>query len=184
MRESDGLLLNFWTWISSQTHNSFSEDKVILKPQKSLCSIIHSSVQLLSHIWPFAMQWTAPRQASLAITNSQSLPKHCPLSRWCHPTISFSVVPFSSWLQSFPTSGSIQMSQLFESDYQIIGVSASTSVLPMNTQDWCPLGWMLGSPCSPRDSQESSPTPHFKSINSSAFFIVQLSHPYMTTEKP
>ena len=59
------------------------------------------------------------------------------------------------------------MSQLFTSGGQRIGVSASTSVLPMNTQDWLPLGWLVGSPCSPRDSQESSPTPQFKSINSS-----------------
>ena len=68
-------------------------------------------------------------------------PNSCPLSQWCHPTISSSVVPFSSCLQSFPTSGSFQMSQLFTSGGQSIGVSASTSVLPMNTQDWSPLGW-------------------------------------------
>ena len=64
-----------------------------------------------------------------------------PLSRWCHPTISSSVVPFSSCLQSFPASGSFQMSQFFASGAQSIGVSASTSVLPMNTKDWFPLGW-------------------------------------------
>ena len=68
-------------------------------------------------------------------------PNSCPLSQWCHPTISSSVVPFSSCLQSFPASGSLQMSRLFASGGQSIGVSASTSVLPMNTQDWCPLGW-------------------------------------------
>ena len=68
-------------------------------------------------------------------------PNSCPLSRWCHPTISSSVVPFSSCPQSFPASGSFQMSQLFTSSGQSIGVSASTSVLPMNTQDWPPLGW-------------------------------------------
>ena len=68
-------------------------------------------------------------------------PNPCPLSRWCHPTISSSVVPFSSCLQSFPASGSFQMSQLFTSGGQSIAVSASTSVLPMNTQDWSPLGW-------------------------------------------
>ena len=67
-------------------------------------------------------------------------PNPCPFSRWCHPTISSSVVPFSC-PQSFPTSGSFQMSQLFTSGGQSIGVSASTSVLPMNTQDWFPLGW-------------------------------------------
>ena len=63
------------------------------------------------------------------------------LSRWCHPTILSSVVPFSSCPQSFPASGSFQKSQLFASGGQSIGVSASTSVLPMNTQDWSPLGW-------------------------------------------
>ena len=88
----------------------------------------------------------------------------CPLSQWCHPTISSSVVHFSSCLQSFPTSGSFQMSQLFASGGQSIGVSVSTSVLPMNTQDWFPLGWTGFISCSPRDSQESSPTPQFKSI--------------------
>ena len=68
-------------------------------------------------------------------------PNLCPLSRQCHPTILSSFVPFSSCPQSFPTSGSFQMSQLFTSGGQNIGVSASTSVLPMNTQDWSPLGW-------------------------------------------
>ena len=65
----------------------------------------------------------------------------CPSSRWCHPTISSSVVPFSSCLQSFPASGSFLMSQFFASGSQSIGVSASASVLPMNTQDWSPSGW-------------------------------------------
>ena len=65
----------------------------------------------------------------------------CPLSQWCHPTISSSVIPFSSCTQSFPASGSTQMSQLFAWGGQRIGVSASASVLPMNTQDWSPLGW-------------------------------------------
>ena len=65
----------------------------------------------------------------------------CPLSWWCHPTISSSVIPFSSHPQSFPASGSFQMSQLFASGGQSIEVSTSTSVLPVNTQDWSPLGW-------------------------------------------
>ena len=65
----------------------------------------------------------------------------CPLSWWCRPTILSSVVPFSSRLQSFPGSGSLQMSQFFPSGGQSIGVSTSASVLPMNTQDWSPLGW-------------------------------------------
>ena len=66
----------------------------------------------------------------------------CPLSRWCYTTISSSVIPFSSCLQSFPASGSFPMSQFFVSGGQIIGVSASISVLPINIQDWFPLGWM------------------------------------------
>ena len=105
-------------------------------------------------------------------------PNSCPLSQWCHLTISSSGIPFSC-LQSFPTSGSFQMSQLFASGGQSIGVSVSTSVLPMNTQDWFPLGWTGWI------SQESSPTPQFKAsiLWCSTFFIVQLSHPYMTTRK-
>ena len=70
------------------------------------------------------------------------LPNSCPWSQWCHPTISSSVVPFSSCPQSFPASGSLQMSQVFTSGGQSTGVSASTSVLPVNTQDWSPLGWI------------------------------------------
>ena len=72
---------------------------------------------------------------------SRAYPNPCPSSQWCHPTISSSVIPFSSCLQSFPASRSFQMSQLFASGGQSIGVSASASVLPMNTQDWFPLGW-------------------------------------------
>ena len=74
-------------------------------------------------------------------TNSGAYSNSCPSSRWCHPTISSSVVPFSSFSQSFPALGCFPMSQLFASGCQSIGVSASRSVLPMNTQDWSPLGW-------------------------------------------
>ena len=88
-----------------------------------------------------------------------------PFSWWYHPTILSFVIPFSSCLLSFPESGSFQMSQLFASGSQSIGVSAS--VFPMNIQDWSPLEWTVGSPCSPRDSQESSQTPQFKSIDAS-----------------
>ena len=80
-------------------------------------------------------------KASLSITNSRSLLRLMPLSRWCHPAISSSVVPFCSCPQSLPASGSFPTSQLFASGDQSIGVSASASVLPMNTQDWSPLGW-------------------------------------------
>ena len=97
-------------------------------------------------------------------------PNSCPLSRWCHPTISSSVVPFSSFLQSFPASGSFLTSQLFASGGQSIGASAS--VLPMNIQGWFPLGLTDLISLSPGDSQESSPTPQLKSINSSALSLV------------
>ena len=78
------------------------------------------------------------------------------------------VIPFSSHLQSFPESGSFQISRFFTTGGQNIRVSASASVLSMNIQDWFPLGGLFGFPCCPKDSQESSPTPQFKSINSSA----------------
>ena len=133
-----------------------------------LNAVLFSSVQLLSHVWLFATPWTATHRPPCPSATPGAYPNSCPLSRWCHPTISSSVVPFSSRPQSFPASGSFQMSQLFGSGSQITGVSASTSVLPMNTQDWSPLYGLVGSPCSPRDSQESSPTPQFKSINSLA----------------
>ena len=100
-----------------------------------------SSVQPLSCVRLFSTPWTAAHQASLSITSSWSLPSSCPLSWWCHPTITSSVVPFSSCLQSFPASGSFQMSQFLESDGQSTRVSASASVLPMNIQDWSPLEW-------------------------------------------
>ena len=72
--------------------------------------------------------------------NPRAYSNSCPSSQWCHPTISSSVVPFSSQLQSFPASGSFQMSQVFASGGQIVGVSASAPVLPMNVQNWFPLG--------------------------------------------
>ena len=114
-------------------------------------------------LWPHRLQHTRllfPSPTPEAHTNS------CPWHQWCHPTISSSVVLYSC-LQCFPASGSFQMSRFFTSGSQSIGVSASASILPMNIQDWFPLG-QTGSPCSPRESQESSLTPQFKSINSSA----------------
>ena len=101
----------------------------------------YNLVQLLSRVRLLATLWTAAHQASLSIINSRSPPKPCPLSWWCHPTISSSVVPFSSCPQCFPASGSFQISQLFASGGQSVRVSVSTSDLPMNTQDLSPLGW-------------------------------------------
>ena len=131
------------------------------KKLKELCSkqtlintlLQFSSVQF-SHsvvsnsLWPQRLQHTRPPCPSAtpgAYSNS------CPLSWWCHPTISSSVIPFSSHLQPFPASRSFPTSQFFASGSQSIVFSASTSVLPMNTQDWFPLGWLAGSPCSLRD---------------------------------
>ena len=96
------------------------------------CSVMSDS------LWPYGLQHARPPSPSPTpgvYSNS------CSLSQWCHPTISSSVIPCSSCPQSFPTSGSFQISQFFTSGDQSIGVSASTSVLPMNTQDWSPLAW-------------------------------------------
>ena len=130
-----------------------------------------SSVQSLSRVRLSVIPWTAACQASLSI-KSQSLPNSCPSSWWWHPTISSSVVPFSSHLRSFSVSGSFQMSQFFTSSGQSIGVSASASVLPVNIQGWFPLGWTGWISLQARDSQESSPTPQFKSINSLALSLL------------
>ena len=98
-------------------------------------------VQLLSHVWLFVTPWTAAYQASCPSLSPRVCSHSCPLSRWCHPTISSSVVPFSSCPQSFPASGSFPVSWLFASGGQSIGASASASVLPMDIQGWSPLGW-------------------------------------------
>ena len=144
-----------------------------------------SSLQL-SHsvmsdsMWPHGLQHTrllCPSPTPEVYSNS------CPLSWWCHPTFSSSVLPFSH-LQSFPASGYFQMSQFFTSGGQSIQVSASTSVLPMNIQDWFPLAWTgwisLQSKGLSRVQHHSSKA---SILQRSAFFTVQLSHPYMTTGK-
>ena len=105
--------------------------------------VVHiSSVQLLCSVWLSANPWTAAHQASLSITNSQSLLKFRSIKSVMPSTISSSVVPFAC-LQSFPASGSFQISQFFTSGGQSIGVSASAPVLPTNIQDWFPLGWLI-----------------------------------------
>ena len=95
-------------------------------------------------------------------------PNPCPSSPWCHPTISSSVIPFSSCPQSFPASRSFQMSQLFTWGGRSIEVSASTSVLPMKTQDWSPLGWTGWISLQSKGLSRVFSNPQFKSINSSA----------------
>ena len=133
-------------------------------------------------LWPYELQHArlpCPSPTPRAYSNL------CPLSWWCHPTILSSVIPFSHF-QSFPASGSFQMSQFFSSGGQSIGVSASASVLPMNIQGWFPLGQTgLISLLSKGLSRVFSNTTVQKAsiLWFSAFFIVQLSHPYMTTGK-
>ena len=100
-----------------------------------------SSVQLLSRVRLFATPWTAACQASLSIINSRSYSNSCPLKRWCHPTISSSVFPFSSLLQSLPASESF-LSQLFSWGGQSTGVSALVSFLPKKSQGWSPSEWI------------------------------------------
>ena len=135
-----------------------------------------SSVSQFSHsvvsdsLQPHGLQHACPSPTPRVYSN------WCPLTRWCHPTISSSVVPVSSCLQSFPASGSFPMSQFFALGGQSIGASASTSVLPVNIQDGFPLGCTGWLSMQSKGSQESSPTPQFKNINS-----LVLSFPYSPT---
>ena len=103
-----------------------------------VCSVQFSHSVMSDSLPPHEPQHPGPLYPS---PTPRVYPNSCPSSRWCHVTISSSFIPFPSCLQSFPASGSSQMNQLFASSGQNIGVSASTSVLPMNTQDWSPLGW-------------------------------------------
>ena len=141
------------------------------------CSVMSDSLQ------PHEPQHTKPPCPS---PTPGAHPNSCPLSQWCHPVISSSVIPFSSCLQSFPALGSFQMRQLFASGGQSTGVSASASVLPMNTQVWSPSGWTgwisLQSKGLSRVFSITTVQKH-NFLRYSAFFIVQLSHPYMTTGK-
>ena len=134
--------------------------------RRRFSSVQFSRSVMSDSLWPYESQHARPPCPS---TTPEVHSNSRPLSWWCHPDISSSVVvPFSSCPQSLPASGSFPLSQLFTWGGQSIGVSASPSVLPMNNQYCSPLEWTVGSLCSPRDSQESSPTPQFKSINSSA----------------
>ena len=111
----------------------------ILTPQPPISSVQFSSVaQSCLTLWPREPQHARPPCPS---PTPRVYSNSCPSSRWCHPAISSSVIPFSSCPQSLPASGSFPMSQLFTSGGQSIGVSASASVFPMNTQDWSPSGW-------------------------------------------
>ena len=145
-----------------------------------------SSVQLLSHAWLSVTPWTQHARLPCPSPTSGACSNSCPLSQWWHPSISSSVVPFSSCLQSFPESGSIPMSQFFTTGGQSFGVSALASVLSMNIQGLFPLGWTDWISLQSKDlSRVFSNTNSSKAwiLWCSAFFIGQLTHPYMTTKK-
>ena len=157
-----GLRRTSWARTSNLAFRSCSGLPETIRWEKNVCAFLRcpvgvllwdqvqfSSVQFLSHVQLPATLWTTARLPSITclITGRDRppcpsptpgvYPNSCPLSQWCHPTISSSIIPFSSCPQSFPASGSFQMSQLFAWGGQSIGVSALTSVLPMNTQDFC-----------------------------------------------
>ena len=152
-------------------------------PNISFSSVQFSHSVVSDCLWPHELQHARPPCPS---PTPGVYPNSCPSSRWCHPAISSSVVPFSSYPQSFPAAGSFPMSQLSAWGGQSIGFSASTSVPPMNTQDWSPLGWTSLDLLSLQGTLKSL-LQHYSSKASiprcSAFFTVQLSHPYMTTGK-
>ena len=146
------------------------------------CSVQFSRSVMSDSLRPYGLQRArlpCPSPTHWACSNS------CPSNWWCHPTISSSVVPFSSCFQSCPASGSFQMSHLFVLGGQSIGVLASNQSFQWTPRTDLLQDGLFRSPCCPRDSHESSPTPQFKSINSwhLAFFIVLLSHSYMATGK-
>ena len=145
-------------------------------------SVQFSRSVMSDSLLPHGLQHAKPPCPSLTpVVYSNS----CPVSWWCHPTISSSEIPFSSHLQSFPASGSFQMSQFFASGGQSIEVSASASVLPMKTQDWFPLWWTGWLPLQSKTLKSLFKHHSSKAsvLQHPAFFMVQLSHPYMTTGK-
>ena len=152
---------------------------------KRNCTLTQSSVQSLSRVRLLRPNGLHLARLSCPSPTPGAYSNLCPSCRWCHPTVSSSVVPFSSCPQSSPASGSFPMSSYFASGAESTGASASASVLPMNIQDWFPLGLTGRSPCSPRYSQESSPTPQLNSFNSLvlSFFYSSTLISIMTTGK-
>ena len=131
---------NTWNWQSPkkvQTSKAHSRRNRVYE-LSCICSVQFSHSDVSDCLWPYEPQHTRPPSPS---PTPGVHPNPCPSSWCCHPTISSSVIPLSSCPKSFPASGPFQMSQLFPSASQSIGVSVSTSVLPVNTQDWSPLEW-------------------------------------------
>ena len=173
-----GMFLLLFTIVNDTSMNVHIQD--FMWTYVSLFLGVYPEVELLGHVVQFSsVAQSCPTLCNLMNRSTPGLPVHHhlpdgvhsnsrPSSQWCHPAISSSVVPFSSCPQSLPASESFPMSQLFTSGGQRTGVSALASFLPKKSLGWSPSDGLVGSPCSPRDSQESSPTPQFKSINSSA----------------
>ena len=127
-----------------------------------------------THVWLFGTPWTAAHWASLSFTTFPRVcPSSCPLNWWCHPTISSSAIPFSSSPQSFPASGSFPMSHFFASIAKVLEFHLQHQSFQWIFRTDFLHNWQVWSPCSPRDSQESSPTPQFKSIS---FLVLKLLH--------
>ena len=126
-------------------------------------SVQFSHTLVSDSLWPHRLQHASPPCPS---PTSRDYSNSCPSSQWCHPTISSSIIPFSFCIQSFTASGSFLVSPFFKLGSRSIGGSALTSVLPMNIQDWFPLGLTGWISLQSKELSKSSPTPQFKSINS------------------
>ena len=139
---------------------------------KSVTSVLFSSVQSLSRVWLFATPWITASQASLSITNSRSSLRLTSIESVMTSSHLILCHPFSSCPKSLPASESFPVSQLFAWGGQSTGISALASFPPKNPRADLLQNGLVGSPCSPRDSQESSPKPQFKSINSSVLSFI------------
>ena len=176
------MVFPFWTNMSSP-QSFLPKSRGSLRYSRVVSSFQFSHSVMSDSLWPHGLQHAGLPYTSLtpgACLNS------CPSTRWCHPTNLSSVILLSSCLWSFPASGSFPVSQFFISGGQSIGVSASASVLPMNIQDWFPLGLtglisLLQRTLKSLLQHHSSKAP---ALWCSALFMFQLSRPYMTTGKP
>ena len=155
-------------WVDRKKSIPLWKSRNVIKDALHFSSAHFSRSVVSNSLWPNESEHARPPCPS---PTPRVYSNSCPSSRWCHPAISSSVSPFSSGPQSLPASGSFPMSQLFAWGGQSMGVSASASVFPMNIKDWSALGWMVGSLCSPRDSQVFSNT----TVQKHQYFGAQLS---------
>ena len=182
-RDLPDLGINLSSLMSSELTGEFFTPGVPENSGERFRSVQFSHIVLSDSLRPHGLQHARPPCPSKTpgvYSNS------CPLNQWCHPTISSSALPFSSLIQSFPVTGAFQMSQIFTSGGQSIEVSASTSVLPMNIQDWFPWGWTGWNSLQSKGLCKSLLQHHSSKASilwQSSFFIVQLSYPYMTIRK-